>query len=85
MSTGGAPRAPGHSLTAQAVEWLSEQSRVQLKKKKMKERRKKREKDRGGNKKEGGKDKERERRKVGRQARRMDTVSASDLTGPLAS
>lgn len=84
MSTGDAPRAPGHSLTTQAVEWLSEQSRVQLKKK-MKERRKKREKDRGGNKKKGGKDKERERRKVGRQARRMDTVSASDLTGPLAS
>lgn len=75
----GSPRAPGHSLTAQVVEWLSEQPRVQFSKE---EKRAKKTEEGTKRKKERKKS---ERRKVGRQAGRMGTVLASDLPGPVGS
>ena len=74
MSTGGAPSAPGHSLTAQVVEQLSEGGKEEKREKETEEGTKRREER-----------KKRERRTVGRQAGRMGTVSASDLPGPLGS
>lgn len=71
MSTGGAPRAPGHSLTAQAVEWLSKQFRVQFKKK-MKEGRKKRERKRQRREQKERRRGQRERKEEGRQASEKD-------------